>query len=133
MVLRVAILRERGEDGGKERKKEREVEETRVRNIYMPYNSIPANQSVPSLSAIFMGALTRMAFSVFVHPEHTRPRGLYLFVEAAEVSVLPHAVQDLRCCFHHFGTMSRNSAERKRHIQNKARPSFAFVSYSWEL
>lgn len=38
---------------------------------------------------------------------------LYLFVKAAQVSVLPHAVQDLRCCFHHFRTMPGNSAEDK--------------------
>lgn len=37
----------------------------------------------------------------------------YLFVKAAQVSVLPHAAQDLRCCFHHFRTMSGNSAEDK--------------------
>lgn len=43
----------------------------------------------------------------------TQSSRLYLFVEAAEVSVLPHAVQDLRCCFHHFRTMSGNSAETK--------------------
>lgn len=38
---------------------------------------------------------------------------LYLFVEAAEVSVLPHTAQDLRRSLHHFRTMSGNSVERK--------------------
>lgn len=42
-----------------------------------------------------------------------QPCRLYLFVEAAEVSVLPHTVQDLRCGLYHFRTMSGNSAERK--------------------
>lgn len=30
----------------------------------------------------------------------------YLLVKAAQISVLPHAAQDLRCCFHHLGRMS---------------------------
>lgn len=48
---------------------------------------------------------------------------LYLFVEAAEVSVLPHAAQDLGRRLHHFRTMSGNSAQTKCRTY-KARLSF---------
>lgn len=64
-----------------------------------------------------------VCYTVLIQPEHTACR-LYLFVEAAEISVLPHAVQDLRCCLYYFRTMSGNSAEWKKHIQYKARLSF---------
>lgn len=30
----------------------------------------------------------------------------YLLIEASQISVLPHAVEDLRCCFHHLWCMS---------------------------
>ncbi len=30
----------------------------------------------------------------------------YLFIEASQISVLPHAVEDLRCCLHHLRWVS---------------------------
>lgn len=37
----------------------------------------------------------------------------YLLVKAAQISVLPHAAQDLRCCFHHLGRMSGGKEENR--------------------
>lgn len=39
-------------------------------------------------------------------------KSLYLFVEGSQISVLPHAAEDLRGCFHH---LCRVSAKRQRH------------------
>lgn len=37
----------------------------------------------------------------------------YLLVKAAQISVLPHAAQDLRCRFHHLRRMSGRKGENK--------------------
>lgn len=60
-------------------------------------------------------------------------RCIYLFVKAAQVSVLPHAVQHLRCRFHHFRTMSGNSAERRKTRENKASLTFVIRGAGWTI
>lgn len=101
------------------RKKTRGKDEGRhimLEIIHMPWYHL----LVFSPSVISTKTSAWLTLIVLIQSKNVQLCRRYLFVEAAEVSVLPHAVQDLRCCLYHFRTMSGNSAERKKHIQYKA-------------
>lgn len=79
-------------------------------------------------SFIFSVSVCRYSSQTIKTKQLPETKWPHLLVKTPEVSVLPHAVEDLRCRFHHFGTMSGNSAESKK-TQRKARLGFC---YGWK-